>query len=231
MEVWIFAFKAKDPVLTSALLNGEDIHDSTAKYIWGDKSDFEFNRKLYRKKGKTLQFLKQYGGTAKAAAELLDCSRLDAQIIIDEYDERLPGVREFIERLSLEIEKTGELRNAFGRKYLIDSRFSYKGVNYYVQGTCADMLKRAYIRLDSLCLSLKTQQNKKSRVLMPVHDEFIIEVPKSLDSLKLRKSIIKIMQMDSKIVGLPKEIPVKLKTSTTTWSEAKEGLFACTGLS
>jgi DNA polymerase-1 len=219
MEVWIFAFQARDEILMKALLSGEDIHTAVAKPIWGDMPDWEERLLYYRKKGKTLMFLKQYGGTAKAASELLECSREEAQEAIDDFDFKLPGVNRFIEKMSALAEKDGYIENPFGRIYAIDYKYSYKAVNYLVQGTCADILKRAMVRLHDY---FNKNCQPTTRWLIPLHDELFIEVHKKDHSMALQKKIIEIMQADYKIVGLPRPLPVKLKISGDVWSNAKE---------
>jgi DNA polymerase I len=219
MEVWVFAFKAKDPILMKALLNGEDIHAAVATSIWGDRPDWEENFKLYRKKGKTMVFLKQYGGGITAASELLDCSKDEAQETIDEFDYRFPGVNMFIESMSRKAEEQGYIENAFGRQYYINVEFSYKAVNYYVQGTCADVIKRAMIRL---AYYFRKQCQPTTRWLIPLHDELYIEVHHLDHSTKLQKKIISFMQMDSNKIGIPVPLPVKMKISEDLWSNAKE---------
>lgn len=217
MEVWIFAFDAGDPILTKALLNGEDIHTATSTQAWGDEPDFKERAKYYRKMGKTLQFLKQYGGTAKAASRLLECSKAEAQDVIDRYDERLPGVAAFVERMTLKAESEGSIENVFGRWSPFEPEWAYKAVNYSVQGTCADIMKRAYIRLAKYL-----RQNKLGHVLANIHDEIIIELPVKNCTPQLLKEIIKLMQKDSKRVGIPVPLPVGMKKTLTVWSKAEE---------
>jgi DNA polymerase-1 len=220
MEVWVFAFQAKDKIMTKALLSGKDFHSITAEYIWGEYPDWERNKKKYRKKGKTMMFLKQYGGGVRAASELLNCSAQEAQDTIDIFDRRLPGVNMFIEKISYQAEIEGDIKNAFGRAYKIDRDQYYKAVNYLVQGTCADLMKRAMIRLDKFFRKNHTD----CHLLLTLHDELIIEVPRALHSKTLQNKIIKLMQKDSAKVGIPVPMPITMKITETRWSAAKEVL-------
>jgi DNA polymerase-1 len=218
MEVWIFALAAKYKVLMDALISGKDIHGVVAEWVWGDRPDYSKNQKAYRKKGKTMMFLKQYGGTSLAASELMDCPRYEAQAAIDEFDYKLPGINAFIEQVSLKIEQHGYIENLFGRQYYIDRNFAYKGVNYLVQGTCAEIIKRAMIRLGK-----KFRDEKmRSRTVLTIHDEIPIEVPLSEHSERLQKDIVRIMQMDSKRIGLPVPLPVTMKIAVDRWANSKE---------
>ena len=218
MEVWIFAFAAKDKILMNALLSGQDVHEAIAKQVWGTTADYKRNKKLYRKKGKTMMFLKLYGGTSKAASELMDCSRDEAQIAIDEFDYRLPGVNTFIKQVSNTVEQRGYIENLFGRQYYIDRHYAYRAVNYFVQGTCADIIKRAMVRL----WKKFNEDRQKVRLILTIHDELPIEVPKLIHSVKLQKEIIRIMQADSDRLGIPVPLPVTMKISENRWSDAKE---------
>ncbi len=218
MEIWIFAFAAKDKILMKALLSGEDIHDTVGKQVWGHMDDYTRNKKLYRKKGKTMMFLKLYGGSSKAASALMDCSREEAQTAIDEFDYRLPGVNAFIEQVSNIVEQRGYIENLFGRQYYIDRHYSYRGVNYLVQGTCADIIKRAMVRL----WKKFNKDKQKVKLVLTIHDELAIEVPNIAHSIKLQKEIIRIMQIDSARLGIPVLLPITMKISKNRWSNAKE---------
>lgn len=222
MEVWLFAFQSRDKILMKALLDDKDIHEAVGKQVWGHLPDWKPGKTIYRKKGKTTMFLKQYGGTAKAGAALFGCSRDEAQDIIDEFDRRLPGVNQYVERKTRMAEKAGMIENVFGRRYYLDPRFAYKAVNYDIQGPCADMIKRAICRIGPL---LRKTKPWEARMVLTIHDEIIVEVSKKADK-KYRSQIIAAlrweMQQDSSKVGLPVQIPVGCKVTETSWAEAKE---------
>jgi len=222
MEVWLFAFQARDKILMEALLQGKDVHEAVGNQVWGHLPDWKPGKTIHRKKGKTTMFLKQYGGTAKAGAALFGCSREEAQDIIDEFDRRLPGVSQYVERKTRMAEKAGMIENVFGRRYYLDPRFAYKAVNYDIQGPCADMIKRAICRIGPL---LRATKSWEAKMVLTIHDELVVEVSEHADK-KYRNEIIsavqKEMQRDSKKVGLPVDIPVGCKITFTTWAEAKE---------
>ena len=165
-----------------------------------------------------MEFLKIYGGTAKAAMELMDCSYDEAQEAIDEFDARFPGVNKYIEDITARVERDGYIENRFGRVYYIDRQYAYKGVNYRIQGTCADMVKRAMVRL-----GWKFRKDGQGvRTLLTIHDELVIEVPLEVHSKRLQSEIVKIMQTDSKRLGIPIPLPITMKTTSDRWSNAKE---------
>lgn len=222
MEVWLFAFQAKDKILMQALLEGRDVHEAIGKQVWGHLPDWKPGKTIYRKKGKTTMFLKQYGGTAKAGAAFFRCSREEAQDVIDEFDRRLPGVSDYVERKTRFAEKAGMIENVFGRRYYLDPQFAYKAVNYDIQGPCADMLKRAICRIGN---TLRLFKEWESRLVLTIHDELIVETSLNADKLYRHKIINTLkseMQADSKKVGLPVPIPVGCKITSTVWANAKE---------
>ncbi len=219
MEVWVFAFAANDPILTKALMAGEDVHDSVGKRIWGTLPDFDKNRKAYRKKGKTMMFLKQYGGGPSAAKNLLNCNENEARKTIDEFDRALPGVNKFIKELTTKTERDRIVENVFGRASTVERGMAYTGINYLIQGSCADIMKRAMVRIDRL---LRAKYKGDAYIVLTIHDELVIEASKRLSKKQLCRDIIEAMQKDSKLVGIPVPLPVSMKLTETTWAEARE---------
>lgn len=218
IEVWIFAFLAKDPTMMDALLKGKDFHETNAEKVWGKKPDYLEKKKIYRKRAKGLFFGRLYGGGKKTAAESLECTLLEASAYIAEFEEQLPGVKEFTEKVVSEIERNGEIRNAFGRLYKIQPDYAYKGVNYIVQGTAADIAKRAMIRIQRVL----DEQCPGGSIILMLHDEFAIEVPKKLSSKELMRAIIRAMQADSRRLGIPVDVPVDIDLVESRWSSATE---------
>lgn len=218
MEVWVFAFQARYEFMMNLLLKDKDFHTMTAEQVWESKPDWEKSKKRYRQQGKTLMFLNIYGGGVKAVMEKLDCSRAEAQQVIETYDEKLPGVREFIKKITLQVEREGYIINPFGRKAILSSDKAYVGVNRLIQGTCADLVKNAMINLPKMF----RKKWKEAYLILTVHDELIIECPLKYDGSELPKDIIKCMQKDSFKVGIPIPIPISMKKTYTRWSKAKE---------
>lgn len=111
--------------------------------------------------------------------------------------------------------------NAMGRTYLIPSTLTYKAVNYLVQGVCADILKEAIIRIDS------SFQNKWKgcHLLIPIHDELVIEVPEDLHCKELMRDIVSMLQVDSSCIGCPIPIPVGMKIARHDWAHTVEMKF------
>ena len=219
IEVWLFAYCSGEEAMIKALHSGHDFHGSIAFKVWGHLPDYKKNKSFYRKRGKLLMFCKVYGGGAGAVADLLGCSKEEARGFIQEYDDSMPGVRRFMKRMVNKIERDGMFNNPFGRTFCIDSRFSYKSVNYMIQGTAADILKQAMLNVDALL----QRRWKGCHILLTIHDELVIEIPKKYHSKRLMREIINAMQSNfHTYVGCPVPLPVSIKYATRRWSDAKK---------
>jgi DNA polymerase I-like protein with 3'-5' exonuclease and polymerase domains len=242
IEVWVFAFAANEKAMMDALLSGEDFHLSTAGAAWGHRADFctcgvdprwknrtprELHKKeclikWWRQRAKMILFSRLYGGGIGKVAFLIRCSMEEAAEFVDQFNENLPGVKRYMDRLVEEVRETGLLINLFGREYEIDKQKAYKSVNYMVQGSSAEIMKRAIVRVDN---HLRIEY-PGSYVVGTVHDELISEIREEHHSSALMGNIIRLMQADSKRVpNLPIPLPVGMKYTRTNWSHAKEVAF------
>jgi DNA polymerase I-like protein with 3'-5' exonuclease and polymerase domains len=242
IEVWVFAFGANEKAMMDALLSGEDFHMSTAGAAWGHRDDFctcgvdprwkhrtprELHKKeclikWWRQRAKMILFSRLYGGGIGKIAFLIRCEMSEAAEFVDQFNENLPGVKRFMDRTVQEVRETGMLINLFGREYEIDRQKAYKAVNYYVQGSSAEIMKRAIVRVDEHL----REEHPGSYVVGTVHDELIAEIHEAHHSSALMKNIIHLMQADSKrIPNLPIPLPVGMKYTRTDWSHAKEVSF------
>lgn len=235
IEVWIFAFAAKEKVMMRALLSGEDFHLATATQAWGKRKDFctcgagvgksmkEHQKgclvKWWRQRAKMILFSRLYGGGIGKISQLIRCDRDEAEEFVNEFNDKLPGVRRYMDTLIDEVERTGRLVNLFGREYIIDSDRSYKAVNYMVQGSAAEVMKRALVRVDQHLI----RKYSGSYVVGTVHDELIAEIMRAHHSRRLMREIIRIMQIDSHFIpNMPVPLPVGMKWASVNWSLASE---------
>ncbi|HJL61662.1 MAG TPA: DNA polymerase I, partial [Pseudomonadales bacterium] len=179
IELRIMAHLSKDERLLSAFKAGEDIHRATAAEVFG--VDVSEVRDDQRRSAKAINFGLIYGMSAFGLAQQLDIGRNDAQEYVDLYFERYPGVKEYMDRTRQLAADQGFVETLFGRRlYLPEinaSNFQRRqaaertAINAPMQGTAADIIKRAMIRVDEW---LENDQ-VDARMIMQVHDELVLE--------------------------------------------------------
>lgn len=189
IELRLIAEMSGDPTMTDAFLNGQDIHTTTAAKVFGVKLD-AVTREM-RGHAKTVNFGIIYGVSAFGLAQQTKLSRSEADQIIKSYFQTYPGIRDYIEQQKERARKNGFVTTLMGRKrYLkdINSRNSVvrghaerNAVNAPIQGTAADVIKLAMIRI----YDRMHEKNFNSRMVLQVHDELVFDAHKNeLDELK-----------------------------------------------
>lgn len=151
-------------------------------------------------------------------AENLDVDLETAQTLSDSFNKTFPGVQSYQNETQGEISLKGYTTNLYDRRYYIENENnSYKVNNYRVQGTGADLLKEVEI---NICEYLK---DKKSRFILPIHDELCIEVAHDEEGYVPRQ-IEKIMEdVTDKVPYLP--IVAEVEMTTTNWADKKPVYF------
>ena len=181
IELRILAHCAEDKILIEAFNNGEDIHTRTALEIFQVLP--QFVTEDLRNQAKTINFGIVYGMSGFRLANDLSISRKMATTYIDNYFKRYSGVKKFIDTTIEETKKTCEVQTIFGRKRRLDDinssninlrNFAQRAaVNTPIQGSAADLIKLAMIKMDAAL-----RKNKlASKMLLSVHDEIIFETP------------------------------------------------------
>jgi DNA polymerase I len=183
IELRLLAHMSRDPVLVHAFTNNEDIHTRTAAEVF--KVDPLMVSAEMRRGAKAVNFGIVYGQTPFGLAQQLGIPRKEAEVYITRYFERYAGVREFIDRTIEEVRQTGVAKTLLGRRRPIPDMQSRNpsarsfaertAVNTPLQGTAADLIKVAMIRIERLLAEKKMQ----SRMLLQVHDELVFEAPPS----------------------------------------------------
>ncbi len=181
IELRLLAHFSHDPVLVDAFRKGEDIHTRTAAEVFG-VPPLMINGEL-RRRAKAVNFGIVYGLSAFGLAAQLGIPQREAQTYIDNYFERYAGVRKFINDTIAEVRRTGVTKTLFGRERPIPDintknpnqrGFAERtAVNTPLQGTAADLIKLAMIRLDGELESRRLA----TRMLLQVHDELVFEAP------------------------------------------------------
>lgn len=181
IELRLLAHMSEDPLLTEAFRNGEDIHTRTAAEVLG-VPPLMVTREA-RNEAKAVNFGIVYGISAFGLAAQLGIPRGDAEKYIKNYFARYVGVRSFIDATIAEVRRTGVTRTLFGRERAIpdiNSRnvnargFAERtAVNSPLQGTAADLIKLAMVRIDAALQA----GGHQSAMLLQVHDELVFECP------------------------------------------------------
>jgi len=219
IELRIMAHYANDPILIEAFCNDEDIHLRTASEIFqcpiSDVAD------TLRYQAKAINFGIIYGMGAFRLSKELHITRKMAQAYIDQYFDRYQGVRRFIDETVAEAEKTGKTTTMCGRIRLIPDINSKNknvqagarriAVNTPIQGTAADFIKLAMIRVNQMIISEKLS----TRMILSVHDEIVLEVPEH-ELENVRTNVRKIMENVWKL-----KVPLKVNIDVgKNWAEA-----------
>jgi DNA polymerase-1 len=186
IELRIMAHLSQDPALVRAFESGADIHRATAAEVFGKAIDaVEPNE---RRAAKAINFGLMYGMSAFGLAKQLDISRGEAQDYIALYFSRYPGVRDFMEATRQQARERGYVETVFGRRlYLGDIHARNQGlragaeraaINAPMQGTAADIIKRAMIDIDGWLAGQGGGAGGRAPALMvlQVHDELVFEV-------------------------------------------------------
>jgi DNA polymerase I len=186
IELRVLAHLSGDAALIDAFRRGEDIHDRTAARVFGADSGLDPHE--LRRRAKIINYALLYGKTAFTLAKDIGVTQQAAQEFIDAYFAGFPGVRGFIDRLLAEARETGVVKTLFGRRRLVPELTSRNGqvraaaervaVNLPIQGTAADILKRAMIDLHASLLARRAT-GSRARMILTVHDELLFETPES----------------------------------------------------
>ncbi|HGY1015545.1 TPA: DNA polymerase I [Aeromonas salmonicida subsp. smithia] len=181
IELRIMAHLSGDKGLLTAFAEGKDIHKATAAEVFGVALDAVTTD--MRRSAKAINFGLIYGMSAFGLAKQLGIGRAEAQKYMDLYFERYPGVLEYMERTRQQAEAQGYVETLFGRRlYLPDIKSRNAGlrkgaeraaINAPMQGTAADIIKRAMINVDGWIRSI---EDESIRMLMQVHDELVFEI-------------------------------------------------------
>lgn len=180
IELRIMAHLSADTGLLNAFSAGEDVHKATAAEVFGVALDQVTND--LRRSAKAINFGLIYGMSAFGLAQQLGLSRSQAQTYIDLYFARYPGVKNYMDSIREQAREQGYIETVFGRRlYLpeIKSRNAARrqyaertAINAPMQGTAADIIKRAMINTDQWLLNDKPD----AKMIMQVHDELVFEV-------------------------------------------------------
>lgn len=219
IELRIMAHLAQDPGLLDAFRNDRDVHKATASEVFGvELKDVTTDQ---RRSAKAINFGLIYGMSAHGLAKQIGCDRSQAQIYMDRYFARYPGVLDYMERTRKQASEQGYVETLFGRRlYLPDINAKNaairKGaertaINAPMQGSAADIIKRAMIAVDNWLV----ESGLDARVILQVHDELVLEVREDqVDAL--RAGLLPLMS-----AGATLDVPLLVETGVgNNWDEA-----------
>jgi len=211
IELRIMAHLSQDKGLLAAFAAGEDIHRATASEVFG--TPLESVTGEQRRSAKAINFGLIYGMSAFGLSRQLNIPRKESQRYMDLYFERYPGVLDYMERTRTQAAEKGYVETLDGRRlYLPDIKSSNAmrrkaaeraAINAPMQGTAADIIKRAMIRVAEW---LAQKDAPRARIIMQVHDELVFEIHK--DDLDVAKEKIRDLMEQSMTLAVPLKVDV-----------------------
>jgi DNA polymerase I len=220
IELRILAHMSADPVMTEAFVRGIDVHKQTAALIFG--TAIENVTPDMRAAAKTVNFATIYGIGPFALSQQLGTSTAEAKAFIAQYFERLPGVRRYLDEQIEKAKTLGYVETLSGRRrYIPELRAQNWNIRQFgeraatnapVQGTAADIIKIAMIRIQSALEA----SDSGARMLLQVHDELLFEVPQPVIDAT-REMVVDLMEN-----AFPLDVPLRVETGTgESWFDCK----------
>jgi len=220
IELRVLAHMAGEPALIEAFRSGEDIHDRTALQLFGPNSGL--SRHELRSRSKMVNYAVLYGKTPFTLAKDINVTQEAAQDFIDAYFKGFPRVRVFIDQMLEDARRTGVVKTMFGRRRLVPNLLSRnfqlraqserEAVNMPIQGTAADILKRAMIDLHGEL----SRSGLKARMILTVHDELLFETPK--DEAEDAAALVREKMEHAVKLDVPLDVDVGIAEN---WRDAK----------
>ena len=220
IELRILAHIANIDALKQAFYEGQDIHAMTASEMFG--VPVEGMDPSIRRQAKAINFGVIYGISGFGLARNLRIPRAEAQAFIDTYFERFPGIRAYMDKTVEDAKRDGFVTTLFGRRIHtpeINAKGPHAGfakraaINAPIQGTAADVIRRAMIRVPDAIAHLP------ARMLLQVHDELLFEVPE--DAVEETTAIVKHVMEQASLPAIKLDVPLVVEAGTgANWAEA-----------
>ncbi len=194
IELRVLAYITRDPSLVRAFQEGQDIHTATAAQLFG--LPIEQVDKYQRRIAKSVVFGVIYGMSAFGLAQRTELNRTDAQALIDGLFARFPGIRAYISETLERGQANGYVSTIFGRRREMRdlqtkgprrAAAEREAVNAPIQGTAADIMKIAMVKLSRAI----DERGLRTRMLLQVHDELILEAPD--DEVEIAKDLVRVV--------------------------------------
>ena len=220
IELRLAAHMADVPELKEAFALGEDIHARTAQELFGSVD------RETRGRAKTINFAILYGISRWGLAPRLGVTPDEAQAMIDRYFERFPGIRRYIHTTIESVRERGYSETLFGRKCWFPRISSQNGaerqgseraaINAPIQGTCADIIKRAMVRMGP---ALRDAGLGEVKMLLQVHDELVFELPEG--DVSAASPVIERIMAEAALPSVRLDVPLGIEIGTgPSWGAA-----------
>ncbi len=220
IELRVLSHIAGDKVMQKAFIDGEDVHTVTASQVFG--VPMEQVTALQRRHAKAVNFGIVYGISEFSLAEDIGVSRYEAKDYIDSYLAHYAGVRDYMKQVVADARQMGYTTTLYGRRRYIPelkaSNFNVRqgaeriALNTPIQGTAADLIKLAMIRVEKAL----NAQYPEAQLLLQVHDELIVECPREI-AAQVAQLVSREMESVAKL-SVPLTAEAKIGKS---WFEAK----------
>jgi len=214
IELRIMAALAGDPTMINAFRNGTDIHTTTAAKVFSVAEDAVTSD--MRRTAKMVNFGIIYGISAFGLSQRLAIPRAEASDIIDAYFREYPAIREYMDATVATARDNGYAETLSGRRRSypnlnssnqnLRSNAERAAINMPIQGTAADMIKIAMIRIDAML----REQDTRTRMLLQVHDELVFDLCEA-EKQSLVPQILDLMQT---ALPLPHDVPIEVEAGT-----------------
>ena len=220
IELRCIAHLAGDPGLIEAFSSGQDIHNATAARVFGvDPAAVTVDQ---RSKAKMVSYGLAYGMEAYGLGQRLGIATDEAAVILDAYFAAFPTVRQYMEQTVAEARTRGYTETLFGRRrpipelsnpnFRIRQAGERQAMNAGIQGLAADIFKVALVRIDDDLV----RRGVRSRLVLQVHDEVIVEVPTS-ECDDVGPAVVEIMRSAASL-----DVPLEVNVAWgATWADAK----------
>ncbi|MCW5874294.1 MAG: DNA polymerase I [Anaerolineales bacterium] len=213
VELRIVAHIAQDEAMLSAFRNNEDIHVTTAAAILGISPEQVTPEQ--RRNAKAVNFGLIYGMSPFGLTRSTDLTLAEAENFVKAYFEKFPGVRAYIDNTKKAAAQLGYIETLLGRRrlfqglkdgtnYVLKSRLEREAINSPIQGTAADIMKLAMLRVDAALAASKLT----GRMLLQVHDELVLEVPEG--ELAQTAALVRTEMSNAYSLSVPLQTEVKV---------------------
>lgn len=215
VEMRFFCHLAEDPDMAEAI--ADDIHLFVASEIYGIPIDKV--TKEQRKRAKQINFGILYGSGAEKVAETLTrmglpTSTMEASLLFTRYHRRFPSIRRVTQEYKKFLIEHKYIENLYGRRYYLNTRDGYKGLNYVCQGSPADLMKQAMVKI----WRWLRRRGLRSKILIQVHDELVVQIPRNEEA----EVVPKIVELMQDLTSFYVPITVGVEVSKSRWSHKEE---------